>query len=166
MTITAACTPVDPDVDVQLTWTDPDTSETVTLLLPWNCSDDPDTPWWWSEMTWPFFDYIYDYAPTSKWLPGQVLRSAVPGPASLPISLVVRTPAADGQAGLTAAKATIEAAFRAVDLTISFLIDTVPVGAWQADPARINWGPVNILALGMFAQEGSVAVPVNPVEAT
>jgi hypothetical protein len=83
-----------------------------------------------------------------------------------PVSLVVRTAAADGQAGLTAAKATIEAAFRAVDLTISFLIDTVPVGAWRADPARINWGPVNILALGMFAQEGSVAVPVNPVEAT
>lgn len=159
--MTDLCPPIDPTVKVLLTWNDGD--DTLTLP-PGSGFDDLDS--WWNVLSWPFFDYRYTYAPTSEWLPGGVLLSAVPGQTSIPIGIVVQTAATDGQAGLMTARAAVDEAFRAPDLTIAFLIDDVSVGEWAADPSIINWGPVSTPTLGIFALEGSAAVPVNPVEAT
>jgi hypothetical protein len=159
------CPPIDPTVAIVLTFTDTD-DEAAEVTVPPDCTGDEETPWWWNSLSWPFFDYRYGYAPPSAWLPGNVLLSAVPGESSIPISLVVSTPAADGQAGLASARQALEAAFTAGDLTLQFLMDADVAGEWQADPAVINWGPVSVLTLGMFTQEGAVVVPVNPVEAT
>jgi hypothetical protein len=166
--MSSMCPALDPTIEVTLTW---GTDEDETLTVPPELSDDVE--WYWNALQWPFFDYRYGYAPPSDWLPGNVMLSAVPGGAAIPISLVVRTsynPMADDPATavtrLETRKATLSAAFARYGLTVAYIVEGVTVGTWAADPSVINWGAIDTQTYGLLVAQGVVSVPVNPPEAT
>lgn len=165
---TSYCPPIDPDVELRLRYTD-DSDDVITVLVPPECSDfnEDGYRFWWNSVAWPFFDYRYTYAPPSAWLPGNVLLSAVPGGATVPLSLVVEAePGVNAQANLQTGRDFLETLLRKDGLHFGYRIDGTLVANYDADPSIINWGPVNVLAMGVLALEGAVVIPINPVEAT
>lgn len=151
----------DPDIMLTLGWFTTSPFATYTVDIPSECDD---SGWWWNSLQFPNFDLRYTTAPPSNWVGGDILLGAVPAASTLPITIGVHE---TDLTTLEAAKATLSAAFRQLDLTITVRVDDPTlgltfVGQWAAFPSIIQWGQITPGMYGLFAAEGSVVVPVNP----
>lgn len=143
---------VDPTINIVLSWP----ADGADLVIGPDCDD---SGWWWTSLAFPAFDYRYETAPPSAWMGGDTLLSAVPAASTLPIGLAIHEA---NLVSLEVAKLQLTAAFKQLDLTITLMVDSTPVGIYPAFPSLIQWGQITPALYGLNVYEGSVVVPVNP----
>lgn len=122
---------------------------------------------WWNTLDLPGFTFRYDYAPTSRWLPGAVLLGAVPDASALNVTVVAQ---GTDLATLEAQKAALAAGLAQWTYTVfvSAVLapaDPVSLGSWAAKPTLPVWGTVTPSLYGMLVCQGAVSIPVNPIGA-
>lgn len=156
---------------------DPETVEpTITVTFSWgvdselalgpDCPDDDEAGLWWNVLVLPDWAFRYTQAPPSAWVPGNVLLAATPDSSAL--TLVVAALGTDTTT-LEAQKDLLEAALSQWPFVVTIEVGegagAVTVGSWRADPTIPHWGAMTPQQSGLFAAEGAVSIPLNPVGA-
>lgn len=118
----------------------------------------------WNELVLPEWEYRYNYAPPSAWVPGNVLLSAVEESSTVTMKVVAMGATL---ADLEVQKARLGAAlaFRRGEFKAVATDGLGPVnvgGPWPTIPTKPRWGGVTPTSLRMFYAEADFAVPVNP----
>lgn len=160
------CAVVDPVIVVTLS----DGTDDTPLSIGPDCAPVPIDPddedagltqagLWWTALAWPDQPLRYEYAPTSRYIAGQRLRSAVRDLASLPLSVVCQSTTTDGVLTLMAL---VDSALAAYPTHVRIDYDGVSVGRWPCMPTTTSWGAITPQRAGLFIAEGGIVIPVNP----
>lgn len=150
------CAAGDPAVDVTLSTAD------EPLVIGADCVE---SGLWWNVLTLPQWAMRYEYAPPSRFLPGQALLSAVPDAAAVAITVVARGADLDAVETQKALLAAVVGQWR-YTITIDATLDggtPTTLGSWDAKPTVPVWGPdVDPDIVGLLVALGTVLIPVNP----
>ena len=127
-------------------------------------SSDCDDPIAWVAMGLPEWDYRYNYAPPSGYVPGNVLLSIVPDSGAVPMTVSIQgTSLADVETQKALVQTKLAAwpgLFKAEAITAEETV--IIAGPWESFPVIPKWGDVLVPLLGHYLVEGTFSLPVNP----
>lgn len=107
---------------------------------------------------WPRFTTRRTYAPTSAFVPGELLMGAVQDAGEWPLTIYAH---GDDAAALSAAMDALEAALTQPSFEATLNVNGV-TRTWPADPEFPDWGEVDSGMARAFIARASVTLQVNP----
>ncbi len=129
-------------------------------------SSDCDDAISWVTMGLPEWEYRYNYAPPSDWVPGNVLLSVVEDSGAVRMVVSVQgSSLADMEAKKSEVKAALAAwpgLFKVEAITTDETV--VIAGPWESFPVIPKWGAVLTPLLDHYLVECTFSLPVNPYE--
>lgn len=132
------------------------------LVLTSSCGQDAGITW--LTLGTPEWAFRYLYAPSSNYVAGNALLSAVRDSAEVPVTVAVQ---GASLADVEVKKSQVEAALAAwpgvFKAEATDASGTVTIaGPWSSFPTIPRWGDVVLPLLGYFYVEGTFSLPVNP----
>lgn len=118
----------------------------------------------WTDLSLPEWSLRMLYAPPSGYIAGNVLLSAVEDAGDLALAISVQ---GSSIADLQSRKNTLRNALAVWpgEVTIRLVEDSgtsIIAGPWQSFPTVPRWGEVTALLSGIYYQDATVSIPVNP----